>query len=122
MVELRQMGTEQQTNTTRPRRWPSLVSNMLLVVAACLVGILSVELLLRLFNVSYTVFIWTDPIRGVSHIPGAKGRPSPRSDHIIEINSQGWRGPEVAFKHPPGTFRIALLGDSFIEAFEVPFE
>jgi hypothetical protein len=28
----------------------------------------------------------------------------------------------VALKPPPGTFRIALLGDSYIEAFEVPFE
>jgi hypothetical protein len=95
---------------------------MLLVFAACLVGLLGAELLLRFFNISYTVFIWTDPVRGVSHIPGAKGRPDPRSNHIIEINSRGWRGPEVALKPPPGTFRIALLGDSFIEAFEVPFE
>jgi hypothetical protein len=116
------MGTEQQTNITRSRGRASLVSNMLLVVAACLVGILSGELLLRLFNVSYTVFIWTDPVRGVSHIPGAKGRADYGSRHVVEINSQGWRGPEVAIEHPPGTFRIALLGDSFIEAFEVPFE
>ena len=28
----------------------------------------------------------------------------------------------VALKHPAGTLRIALLGDSYIEAFEVPFE
>jgi hypothetical protein len=41
---------------------------------------------------------------------------------LIEINSDGWRGPEVALKRPPGTYRIALLGDSYIEAFEVPFE
>jgi hypothetical protein len=40
----------------------------------------------------------------------------------IEINSDGWRGPDAALKAPPGTFRIALLGDSYIEAFEVPYE
>ena len=38
------------------------------------------------------------------------------------MNSDGWRGPEVPLAAAPGTFRIALLGDSYIEAFEVPFE
>jgi hypothetical protein len=73
-------------------------------------------------GVSYPVFVWTDPVRGVAHIPGAKGGGEYKGGRLVEINSDGLRGPEAALERPAGTFRIALLGDSFIEAFEVPYE
>ena len=56
----------------------------------------------------------------ISPAPAAAERATGHS--LIEINSDGLRGPEVALARSPGTYRIALLGDSFIEAFEVPFE
>ncbi|MEP7176832.1 MAG: SGNH/GDSL hydrolase family protein [Gemmatimonadales bacterium] len=97
--------------------------NLLLAGGAMVVGLLVCELVLRLLGVSYPVYVWTDPVRGVAHIPGATGGPrQPDGHRRIEINGDGMRGPDIALKHPPGTFRIALLGDSFIEAFEVPFE
>jgi hypothetical protein len=99
----------------RRRGWRRFAGNLLLAGAGLLVSLLVCELVLRLLGVSYTVYVWTDPIRGVAHIPGVKGR-------RIEINSDGWRGPEVALERPAGTYRVALLGDSYIEAFEVPFE
>jgi lysophospholipase L1-like esterase len=111
------------TRTSKPLRGLSrLVRNLLLVGAAVLASLLLCELLLRLLGVSYPVFVWMDPVRGVVHIPGAKSARLYQGHSWIEINSDGMRGPDVALKPPPGTFRIALLGDSFIEAFEVPFE
>jgi GDSL-like lipase/acylhydrolase family protein len=81
------------------------------------------ELLLRLMDISHPVFVWTDPVRGIAHIPGAKADlRQGRRQLRIEINSDGLRGPEVALDHPAGTFRIALLGDSYIQGFDVPFE
>jgi hypothetical protein len=114
-----------ENRTTRmaaPRRGLTrLGRNLLLVGAAVLASLLLCELLLRLLGISYPVYVWMDPVRGVVHIPGAKSTRQYQGDSWIEINSDGMRGPEVAPK-PPGTFRIALLGDSFIEAFEVPYE
>ncbi len=110
MTESRTAGV-----SSRRRGWRRFAGNLLLAGAGLLASLLVCELVLRLLGVSYTVLVWTDPIRGVAHIPGAKSR-------RIEINSDGWRGPEVALERPPGTYRIALLGDSYIEAFEVPFE
>jgi hypothetical protein len=104
--------TENPTTKSRARR---LAGNIALAGVALLASLLVCELLLRLLGVSYPVFVWTDPVRGVAHIPGVRSS-------WIEINSDGWRGPEVPLEHPAGTFRIALLGDSYIEAFEVPFE
>jgi lysophospholipase L1-like esterase len=87
-----------------------------------LAGLLVCELLLRLLGVGYQVYHWTDPVRGVAHIPGAKSQRQYEGESWIEINDAGLRGPEATLEHPEGTVRIALLGDSFIEAFEVPYQ
>ena len=96
--------------------------NLVLAGAAFLVALLVCEVVLRLLGVSYAVYHWTDPVRGVAHIPGAKSQRQYEGGSWIEINDDGLRGPAATLDHPPGTFRIALLGDSFIEAFEVPYE
>ena len=96
--------------------------NLCLAVAAVAAGLLVCELLLRLLGISYPIFVWVDPVRGVAHIPGARGVRQYQGHPVVEIDSDGLRGPEVAVERAAGTFRIALLGDSFIEAFEVPFE
>jgi hypothetical protein len=98
-----------------------LLGNVALATVAVLVGLLACELMLRVLGISYTVYVWTDPVVGVAHIPGAKSTRQVEGGSWIEINSDGLRGPEAALKAPPGTYRIALLGDSFIEAFEVPY-
>jgi hypothetical protein len=111
------------TGASGPRRWwLRVVGNVVLAGVALVAGLLLCELLLRVLGVGYPVYVWSDPIRGVAHIPGAKSSDQYNGHSWVEINSDGMRGPDVALEHPAGTFRIALLGDSFIEAFEVPFE
>ena len=115
--------TEDRTTDAAGRRGASRLGiNLALVVTALLVALLLCELLLRILGVSYPVYVWTDPIRGVAHIPGSKSRTLPDGRSWIEINDDGMRGPDATPKAAPGTFRIALLGDSFIEAFEVPYD
>jgi hypothetical protein len=104
------------------RRLSAVAANLGLAVAALLAALLLCELLLRALGIGYPVYVWMDPVRGVGHIPGAKSATRYKGHSWVEINSDGMRGPEVAVAHPPGTFRIALLGDSYIEAFEVPYE
>jgi len=40
----------------------------------------------------------------------------------IDVNSQGWRDVEHNFEKPENTYRIAIIGDSFVENFQVPLE
>ena len=113
------------TTAERARRkpaWATLAGNVALALLALVVALFLAELMVRLTGFSYTVYVWTDPVRGMAHIPGAKSVRQSNGRPWVEINSDGWRGPEVPLAAAPGTFRIALLGDSYIEAFEVPFE
>ena len=98
-----------------------IMANLALGIGAMLAALLVCELALRVMGIGYTVYVWTDPVTGVAHIPGVKSRASFEGGSWIEINSDGLRGPEAPLQAPPGTYRIALLGDSFIEAFEVPY-
>lgn len=41
-------------------------------------------------------------------------------DYIYTTNSRGLRGPERPLAKPPGTTRVAVLGDSFVAGFGVP--
>ena len=107
---------------TRRPMWSRLAGNVALVLVALVVALGLGELLVRLAGVGYTVYVRTDPVRGMAHIPGVKSTRQSNGRPWVEINSDGWRGPETPLAASPRTFRIALLGDSFIEAFEVPFE
>jgi lysophospholipase L1-like esterase len=81
------------------------------------------EVVLRATGRQAEFFFEMDPEVGVIHIPGkagwfvfADGR------QYIEINSHGYRDVEREMVKPPHTYRIALLGDSFVEALQVPQE
>ncbi|MGE4158607.1 MAG: SGNH/GDSL hydrolase family protein [Planctomycetota bacterium] len=46
--------------------------------------------------------------------------PDTMERHSVSTNSHGFRGPEITQNKPPGTVRIALLGDSFVEGLGLP--
>jgi lysophospholipase L1-like esterase len=105
------------------KRLTTIARNLLLAIAALLAAFLICELLLRLLGISYPVFHWTDPVRGVSLIPGAQGDLTDRGRHIrVEINRDGFRGPDATLERPAGTYRIALLGDSYVQGFDVVYD
>lgn len=48
--------------------------------------------------------------------------PNPAIRTRVHINSLGIRGPERGIQKPEGARRLLILGDSFVQAFEVPYE
>ncbi len=92
----------------------------ILVVAASILFALAVaEVGLRLVGYSYPVFYTTDARRGYALKPGMEGRYRKEGDSYVRINSAGLRDREHAREKPPGTFRIAVVGDSYAEALQV---
>lgn len=100
-----------------------LLPRLGLSAASLVLGLLLAEAALRVFGVSYPIFFQVDPVTGTSLIPGTRGVYSQEGlGAFVEINEDGWRGPDRVVDKPAGTFRIALLGDSFVGAFEVEWE
>ena len=63
-----------------------------------------------------------DPYCGTRLRSGFEGWWRKEGAAYIRINRYGFRHGERAPAKPPGTWRVAVLGDSFIEAFQVPDE
>lgn len=101
----------------KPRRAKLLA---LLISSALALGI--GELAFRVAGVSNPNFYGPDPERGWVLVPGTTGLWTKEGRAEIRINSQGFRGPDVPEQKPPGTYRIAVLGDSCVEALQVPEE
>jgi hypothetical protein len=87
-----------------------------------LVGLLIAELCLRLSGFTYFNPYMVDPDVGYSLRPGVEGWWQREGLTYIKINSQGFRDREHTIEKPPGSLRIAILGDSLAEAFQVPLE
>ncbi len=100
---------------------------LLLAIVATAIGVLAAELVLHRagvrdrrvqsrYRTPHPVFGWA-PESGASYV-----NPLPEEQVHVAYNSKGWRDLERDIEKPEGTFRIAVLGDSFMEGYSVNFE
>jgi lysophospholipase L1-like esterase len=100
-------------------RWRVLFAGFAFSAA---LAVLTVEVLLRLLGISFPVFWRIDPLLGLTPNPGAQGVYVDEGRGRVSINSHGMRDVERTVAKASGTFRIAVLGDSFTEALQVDRE
>ncbi|MCA1615456.1 MAG: SGNH/GDSL hydrolase family protein [Acidobacteria bacterium] len=67
----------------------------------------------------FPTFYLTDGARGFALRPGAEGWYRKEGESYVRINSEGLRDREHAKQKPPGTLRVAVVGDSYAEALQV---
>src|SRR5688500_16466616 len=103
----------------KPRQF---LTKLTLIVFGLLIGILICELGLRATGYSYPGFYTPDDNLGYALTPGMEGWYRKEGSAYVRINSAGQRDREHTKSKPPGTIRIAVLGDSYAEAFQVPVE
>ena len=80
------------------------------------------EIGLRLAGVSFPVIVQIDSIRGTSLRPNAEVLHMEEGNAFVKINSEGLHDRERSKVKPENTFRIAVLGDSLVEARQVPID
>jgi hypothetical protein len=103
-------------------RYRTVTKKLLLLSAGLLVGLVVAELGLRVLRISYPLPYAPDPVCGTRLQPGFRGWWMKEGKAFIQINQYGFRHGQRGPDKPPGTLRLAVLGDSFIEAFQVPDE
>lgn len=96
--------------------------NSALVLASVVGAWLLAEALLWAVGYNDPNFYQLDGCCGAVLRPGAEGWSRREGEAFIRINSAGLRDREHALAKPPGAFRIAILGDSYAEAQQLPAE
>lgn len=97
------------------------VANSLLIGASTCFAILFAEVAVRVVAPRSTSTSSADRYGLALHYPGIT-RYLYAFGQEITINSAGMRDREHALAKPDGSFRILVLGDSFMEAYQVAFE
>ena len=100
--------------------------NFLISFVIFLLFLFIVELVLRTTHLFGAKIGWSekDTVLGYRFIPNSKYWTNKENDHPItgRINSHGWRDKEWILEKPPNTYRIAVLGDSMVEAMQVELD
>jgi hypothetical protein len=113
---------DSQSMTRSWSRRKRLTAKLSLVVVGLLVGLFLAEIALRIMGYSYPVFYMTDVQRGYALRPSMEGWYRKENEVYVRINSDGLRDREHSKTKPPDTLRIAVVGDSYPEALQVPME
>src|SRR5436190_23049047 len=98
------------------------IKNAALVAASVALAVVIGEAALRLAGFSYPNFWEPDPLTGSKLAPGMEGWQRDEGRAYVKVNSQGLRDREHSLAKPAGTYRIAVLGDSYTEAMPVELD
>lgn len=104
------------------RRFRSKLKKPALLLASLVAGLLIAEVALRALSIGYPLISTPDPYCGSRLQPGFTGWVGKEGGAEIHVNRAGFRDREHSRTKPPGTLRIAVLGDSYAEALQVARE
>lgn len=104
------------------RRLPNWAGRLGLLGAGTAFAIGVVEVLLRVFGSYEPNLYQPDEACGWRLTPNVQTVWTKEGFSHITINSMGFRDREHSLEKPAGAIRIAVLGDSYIEALQVPLE
>ena len=93
-----------------------------LILGGLFIGVAIPEIGLRIAGIEYKLYRIVDDERGWTYKPGDSGWYRFEGESYVTINREGFLDREHTKVKPDNTFRIALLGDSFVAAREVPPE
>lgn len=99
-----------------------VAANLVLALAGVAFAFIVAEIAVRVTGLAKVSLYTWDAYRGWGLKPGAAGWQREEGAGFVSVNSAGFRGPEWTIAKPPGTLRIAVIGDSFTEAPHVAYD
>lgn len=100
----------------------SFKQNLFMILISLVIGLALAELGLRVAGISYPKFHRFDPDSGGSLNPNAEGWYTKEGKAYVKISPDGWRDRVHQLQKPQDTFRLAVLGDSYVAALQVAQE
>src|ERR1044071_1205502 len=97
----------------------SLALGLLVSCAAALIAAIALEVGLRVAGNTIPRFDQRDDYRGTARVPGAMFLYTAEGRGHVRFNAAGFRDHEWRLEKPAGTIRIAIVGDSYVEAMQV---
>ncbi|HEV7700344.1 MAG TPA: hypothetical protein VGO43_08965, partial [Pyrinomonadaceae bacterium] len=110
------MSDKPPPQLSRSRRF---AFKLLTLVIGIMLGLVVIEIGLRIVGYSSPEFYEADEALGYRLIPNMSGWYTREGRSFVEINSDGFRDVEHTVAKPDGTYRIAVVGDSYVEALQV---
>jgi lysophospholipase L1-like esterase len=101
---------------------PKNLIGLVRAVVALLIFVFVIELSLRFAGIAYPPRIQPDAVLGMLNRPGADFWQRDEGSSYVEINSEGFRDVQWPIAKQHGEYRIAVLGDSYVEAMQVSVE
>jgi len=102
------------------------LANLGISVVSLVFTLLVLEVLLRCTHLFGACLSCSEPDEEIGYrfIPNCEYWHNRENDHPIRgrMNNYGWRDDEWTLEKPENTYRVAVLGDSFVEAFQVELE
>ena len=116
-----QMPRSQRVRRITAKNRRRLFAVIAVSLAFALAGTI-LELGLRLAHVSYPSYYTPDPHVASRLRPGTRGWWTKEGHAWFEVNSLGMRDQPRTIEKPAGVYRIAVLGDSYMEAAQVSLQ
>jgi hypothetical protein len=104
---------------SKERKKSSLGRKLLAIAATLVLVVLGAEAFIRLFVEVEQQVIFRDPVLGMRAARSFEGEVWANESQrpvLLRFHRDGFRGPDRPYEKPAGTRRIAVLGDSMIEA------
>jgi hypothetical protein len=99
------------------KKWLGIVA---LIVFGFGVALGLADVGVRVANWWFPYFYCYDDYRGWGLNPGTHGWYQREGAAYVRINHDGFRGPDYHARKPAQVIRVAVLGDSYVEAIQVP--
>ncbi len=113
---------EQKNLTQNWSRKKKFLFKFTLLFVSLVIGLFVTEIALRIINYSFPTFYSPDEYRGYVLTPKIEGWYRKEGESYVRINSDGLRDVEHSKQKPANSLRIAVIGDSYAEAFQLPLE